>query len=62
MIRSSVTACRTIFFNPTLFPFFINAVKNLQNNTNTKTLHKDNAGNMEMHSNPAIAAYKNSNI
>ena len=42
--------------------FYINAVKNLRNTTNTNTLQDDNAGRMEMHCNPAIIAYKNTNI
>ena len=42
--------------------FYINAVKNLRNTTNTNTLQDDNAGSTEMHCNPAIITYKNTNI
>ena len=44
------------------FFIYINAVKNLRNTTNTNTLQDDNAGSMEMHCNPAIITYKNTNI
>ena len=42
--------------------FYINAVKNLRNTANTNTLQDDDAGSMEMHCNPAIIIYKNTNI
>ena len=46
----------------TTIVFYINAVKNLRNTTNTNSLQEDNAGSMEMHWNPAIITYKNTNI
>ena len=42
--------------------FYIKAVKNLQNTTNTKTLQNDSAESMERHCNHAIATYISTNI
>ena len=37
-------------------------IKNLQNTTDATTLRDDNAGSMEIHCNPALITYRNTNI
>ena len=52
---SQVKLCMVLFSD-------INAVKNLQHITNAKTLQDTGAGSIGMHCNPAIFAFKNTNI